>query len=134
MSKHPEGAIGGPDAKQPTASRVADWMFLQPSILDQMHDAVIVTDLDGIVLGCNRAVADTYGYTPKELTGKDIGILYSEENRNLLKDEIYPIVLSTGKYRGEFQKITRTGELIYVSLSIAPLRDEEGKPVGMAAF
>ena len=134
MSKHPEGAIGGPAAKQPTASRVADWMFLQPSILDQMHDAVIVTDLDGIVLGCNRAVADTYGYTPKELTGKDIGILYSEENRNLLKDEIYPIVLSTGKYRGEFQKITRTGELIYVSLSIAPLRDEEGKPVGMAAF
>lgn len=68
-----EATASSQDVPAPSSS-VADWMFLQPSILDQMHDAVIVTDLHGVVQGCNRAVSDLYGYTPEELRGQSTEI------------------------------------------------------------
>jgi PAS domain S-box-containing protein len=123
-----------PANKLPKASGVADWMFLQPSILDQMHDAVIVVDLQGVVTGCNRAVADMYGYTPEELTGQNVAVLYTEEDLPLLRDTILPAVLETGEYRGEVRILTRTGERPYIHLSVALLRDGDGKPVGMVGF
>ena len=61
--------------REPLA-KAADWMFLQPSILDQMHDSIIVTDLEGLVTGCNRAASELYGYSPVELIGKSVSILY----------------------------------------------------------
>jgi PAS domain S-box-containing protein len=53
-----------------TASGPADWMFLQPAILDHMHDPVIVTDLAGTVIGCNRAAFEMFGYASEELIGR----------------------------------------------------------------
>jgi PAS domain S-box-containing protein len=115
-------------------TRPADWMFLQPGMLDLMHDAVITTDLHGIVTGCNRAVTSTYGYAHEELIGQSIAILYPEEDRHLLVDTVGPAVLSTGSFHGELRQRTRTGDYIYVHLAITLLRDAEGHPAGMAGF
>ena len=110
-------------ASEDAVSRPADWMFLQPSILDQMHDAIIVTDLEGRVTGCNRAAFHMYGYSAEELIGKSVEILYPEENRHLLTQKVVPTVLATGEYRGEQQNRTRSGDTIYIHLSISVLRD-----------
>jgi PAS domain S-box-containing protein len=115
-------------------SNAADWMFLQPAILDQMHDSIIVTDLQGIVTGCNRASSQIYGYAPEELIGKSVSILYPEEERHLLNSQVFPTVLSTGEFRREQRNRTRSGESIYVHLSLSLLRDGEGQPVGMVGF
>ena len=62
-------------------ARQVDWMFVQPDMLDQMHDAVITTDLHGIVTGCNRAVSTIYAFNPEELVGQSVTVLYGEEDR-----------------------------------------------------
>ena len=56
-----------------------DWLFLQPSILDQLHDSIIITDLQGTITGCNQAAAHMFGYTQQELIGRNVTIFYPEE-------------------------------------------------------
>ena len=118
----------------PHISNAADWMFLQPAILDQMHDAIIVTDLKGIVTGCNRAASQIYGYSAEELIGNSVAMLYPEEDRHLLEVQLIPAVLSKGDFQAEQRKRTRAGDSIYVHLSVSILRDGEGRPAGMVGF
>lgn len=133
-SKAVKEPVQVPAGEFPRTTRVADWMFLQPSVLDHTHDAVIIADLEGVVLGCNRAVVDIYGCTPEELTGKNVAVLYAEDDLPLLRNTILPAVLETGEFRGEIQTRTRTGGRPYIHLSVALLRDEDKKPVGMVGF
>lgn len=114
--------------------RPADWMFLQPSILDQMHDAVIVTDLEGKVTGCNRAVQRIYGYLSDELIGSSLTLLYPPEEQSFLKETLIPTVLREGVFHGELRTRSRAGEYLFVHLSVTLLRDGEQRPVGMVGF
>lgn len=118
----------------PAVTQPTDWIFLQPAILDQMHDSVIATDLAGIVTGCNRAAFHIYGYTAEELIGQSVAILYPEEDRHLLADVVVPTVHQTGEYHGEFRNLTRSGDSIYIHLSLSLLRDGDGNPAGMVGF
>ncbi len=131
--KHAEFFAGQPE-KAEQISRPADWLFLQPTILDQMHDSIVVTDLDGIVTGCNRAATEVFGYTAEELIGKSVTVLYPEEEQASLRDIIIPAVLAHGEYRGEQTNRTRNGGTIYIHLSISLLRDADGSPAGMVGF
>ena len=134
MSEETQSQLNEASTQNPALSRPADWMFLQPSMLDEMHDAVITTDLNGNVVGCNRAVSTTYGFLPDELIGQNVSVLYAEEDQLLLIDTVLPAVLKTGSFRGELRNRTRTGDYIYIHLSVALLRDAEGQPSGMAGF
>jgi PAS domain S-box-containing protein len=123
-----------PEADAFPVSTAADWMFLQPAILDQMHYSIIVTDLHGVVTGCNRASSQIYGYAADELIGKSVSILYPEEDRHLLQEKVFPAVIATGEFRGEQRNQTRSGDSIYIHLSLSLLRDGEGTPVGVVGF
>jgi len=122
--------------EQPTVpiTRPSDWIFLQPTILDQMHDSVIVTDLAGVVTGCNRAAQAIFGYTSEELIGQSVLILYPEEDRGVFLEAVLSSLSSTGEFRGEVRNITRGGESIYIHLCVTILKDGEGKAVGMVGF
>jgi len=124
----------GSEKQDVPMSNAADWMFLQPAILDQMHDSIIVTDLNGVITGCNRAASQIYGYAAEELIGKSLTILYPEEDRYLLQERVVPAVMSTGAFHGEQRNRTRFGDSIYIHLSVSLLRDGEGKPAGMVGF
>ncbi len=113
--------------------RPADWMFLQPNVLDEMHDAVIVTDMEGFITGCNRAAHAIYGYSAEELIGQHIKLLYAEEDLDILAD-VRAKVSDTGTFRGELRNITRSGLSIYIHLAIALLKGPEGQPAGIIGF
>jgi PAS domain S-box-containing protein len=121
-------------AEESGSHRAADWMFLQPAILDQMHDSVVTTDMQGTITGSNRTTHQIYGYGAQELLGKPVTILYAEEYRRAIHEQVIPAVLATGEYHGEVRKRTRSGDYLYVHLSAALLRDGEGTPVGMVGF
>ena len=133
-SKELPTPVTEPIAANPAVSNAADWMFLQPAILDQMHDSIIVTDLEGIVTGCNRAASQIYGYAAEELVGKSAAILYPPEDQYLLQEQVIPMVLSAGSFHGEQRNQTRSGTSIYIHLSISLLRDGDGRPAGMVGF
>jgi PAS domain S-box-containing protein len=117
------------DFRSPT-----DWIFLQPSILDQLHDSIIITDLQGIITGCNRAAAHMFGYTKQELIGENVTIFYPEEDRERLRSQMLQALLEKGRLSSEERSKTKSGAEIFVQLNLTLLNDAEGNPVGVVGI
>jgi PAS domain S-box-containing protein len=114
--------------------RPADWMFLQPAILDHMHDAVLVTDLEGVITGCNQAAQRLFGYTAEAMIGLNLSILHAEEDGLAFDAQLMETVRENGEFQGEMRTRTNQGDYLYVHLSMALLRDGEEAAVGMVGF
>jgi PAS domain S-box-containing protein len=111
-----------------------DWLFLQPSILDQLHDSIIITDLHGDITGCNQAAAQMFGYTQQELIGQNVTIFYPEEDRSSLLAPVFQMLLEKGRLDTEERSQTKSGAEIYIRLSLTLLRDSESNPVGIVGI
>ena len=57
---------------------------LPPDILNQLQDAVFMTDLRGVITGCNQAVS-RYGYAPEDLIGRNLADLVRGDGQVLAK-------------------------------------------------
>ena len=106
---------------------------LQAGIFDQLHDAIIITDLQGNITACNKGVS-LYGYTSEELAGKNISGLYRPEEQVFLARQVIPTVLEKGRFEGELRSRAKSGEDVFVHLSMTLLRDSESVPAGMVAL
>src|SRR5882672_4266124 len=107
--------------------------ILQAGILDQLQDAVLTTDLQGNITACNKGVS-LYGYVPEELAGKNIAGLYRPEEQVFLARQVIPTVLEKGRFEGELRSRAKSGQDVYVHLSMTLLRDPASVPAGMVAF
>ncbi len=106
---------------------------LLPEIFDQIHDAVISTDLDGIVTGCNSAVERIYGYTRQEMIGASVAILYPESQLPRMK-ALIDLVRASGRADAELLNRTKSGREIWIHLSLSLQQTEERAPYGMIGF
>ncbi|MEA3331916.1 MAG: diguanylate cyclase [Campylobacterota bacterium] len=102
----------------------------QSQILEQIHDSVIYSDLDGIILGYNRGSQLLYGYKSDEIISKHISILSPIEDLESIKKHI-ALIKKHGKYHAELRLITKSKKIIFVNIIISPLRDEAGKIIGL---
>ncbi len=105
---------------------------LLAAIIESSDDAIVSKDLNGIVTSWNGAAERLFGYRPEEIIGKPITTIIPPE---LLSDE--DMIL--GKIRSgekiehfETVRMTKSGERVEVSLSISPIRDEQGRVAGAA--
>ncbi|MGQ9861983.1 MAG: PAS domain-containing sensor histidine kinase [Thiobacillaceae bacterium] len=104
----------------------------QAAIIDQIHDAVVSTDLDGRVTGWNLGAERLFGYTASEAMGQDIGMLYFD--RDTLQQEVVQPLREKGAHEVEVVLRRKDGMAIDVLLSLSLRRDEEGRPVGMIGY
>ena len=103
---------------------------LLASIVEYSDDAIISKDLDGLISSWNRGAERTFGYKADEVIGKPATILMPPDRYN---EE--PAILSrirSGRSVEHYETVRRRkdGTLIDISLSISPIRDEEGNIVG----
>jgi len=102
----------------------------QAQIIEQIHNGVITTDLEGIVLSWNLGAKKLYGYSENEMIGKHISIIYRKGERDRLKKEIRSRLLDTGIYNEDLIFITKSNDTIDIALSITLLKDEYGNTIG----
>jgi len=108
--------------------------FTLAAIIESSDDAIIGKLPDGTVISWNPAAERLYGYTAAEAVGKSIDILTPPGH----PDEI-PRVLEAVK-RGEsvehFETIRmrKDGQLLDVSLTVSPIKNEEGRIVGASTI
>ncbi len=100
------------------------------AIVASSDDAIISKDLDGIITSWNRAATRIFGYTREEMIGMPIlklipEALHPDETEILEK-------IRAGERIEHFEtvRVARSGELIDVSLTISPVRDETGTIIG----
>ncbi len=105
----------------------------QARIIDQIHDAVVATDLDGVITNWNNGAENLFGYAPEEAIGQHIAFLYSDEDRSTMQETINSLKLH-GEYEHEQRLHRKDGEIIYVHLSLSMLYHENGTPRGMIGY
>ena len=108
-----------------------DALRMQAQIIDQIHDAVISTDPQGHVKAWNRGAERLYGYTKEEALGKHVSLLYPGEQYDVFRKEIMPKAQMAGGYEGEMRMVRKSGDEIFVHLSISLLTDGSGAVTGV---
>ena len=104
------------------------------AVVEHAELAILSKRLDGRILTWNSAAEAMYGYTAEEVVGQYVSVLMPEDR----KGEMGTILsrLSAGERIHHFETCRRRkdGQLLDVSLSISPVRDDDGAIVGAATI
>ncbi len=118
-----------------TESKQAEEMLRrQAEIIDQTHDAVVSTDLDGFVTSWNMGAERMFGYTASEALGRHIAFMYREEQREFLDRDVIKPLKEKGRHEIEVRMQHRTGKDFYVHLSLTLLRNSRNQVTGMIGY
>ena len=96
----------------------------QALILEQLHDSVIITNLDGDILSWNRGSEVIFGYSKEEVQGKNIELLYPSDEYKINREKMI-YVIQKGSHNFETKLITKAQQEIYLLTSLSVLKDDE---------
>ena len=105
----------------------------QVQILDQIHDSVFTTDLNGIITHWNNGASKMLGYNSSEVIGKPLSMLYSQTSQEQIL-QMFQTALQTGTCKGEIVNITKSEKLILTDVALSHLRDDNCNVIGTIAF
>jgi PAS domain S-box-containing protein len=97
--------------------------------LDQAHDSVLVTDLEGIVIYWNKGASELYGWEPEQALGKPAGDLMTTDVP--LPSVEHPEFAEDGSWQGEVVTQSRDGRQLIVHCRCLILRDDKHRPTGV---
>ncbi len=104
------------------------------AIVESSDDAIIGQSLDGMITSWNSGAEKLYGYTKEEAVGNSISLLvppdHPEQTLELLEQ------IREGKRVDHYDtvRIKKNGDLIYVSITISPVKDYTGRIVAASAI
>jgi len=100
------------------------------SIVESSDDAIISKTLDGTILTWNSGAERIFGYAAKEAVGQQVTILIPPERMD--EETFVGERMKRGERVDHFEtiRLTKDGRRLDVSLSVSPLKDEEGQVVG----
>lgn len=94
--------------------------------LEQSADAVFITDKTGTIEYVNKKFIEFFGYTLEEVKGKNPRVLSSGKTPIEVYQDLWNSILSGHEWRGEIQDKCKDGKLIWASVTISPIRDDNG--------
>jgi PAS domain S-box-containing protein len=104
--------------------------FRHAAIVESYQDAIISKNLDAVITSWNVGAERIFGYTEAEAVGQPITILIPPELRDE-ENKILERLRAGGRIEHyETNRVTKTGENIFVSLNIGPIKDSSGRVVG----
>ena len=100
------------------------------SIVESSDDAIISKNLNGIILSWNEAASRVFGYSAEEAIGQSITLLLPKNRLN--EEKLIIERICNGGRVEHFETVRRRkdGRLINVSLTISPIKDQDGKVIG----
>ena len=100
------------------------------AIVSSSDDAIISTDLEGVITSWNKGAERLFGYTAREAVGAPVALFIPAD----LMDEELSIVERIRRdeniERYETVQRRKDGTLLDVSLTVSPLEDAQGRVVG----
>ncbi|MCM0082573.1 PAS domain S-box protein [Geomonas sp. Red32] len=95
--------------------------------VDQMPVTVMITDVEGNVEYVNPNFTAVTGYSADEILGKNPRLLKSGWHPPEFFAELWRVILSGEKWRGETRNKRKNGELYWESASISPVMSPSGE-------
>ena len=106
--------------------------LLLGAIVDSSDDAIISKDLDGQITSWNRGAERLYGYTAAEAIGKSILIVVPEDRQEEEREILTRLQRGERVDHFETTRRRKDGALLNVSLTISPLRNQQGEIIGVS--
>ncbi|HKA53104.1 MAG TPA: PAS domain S-box protein [Candidatus Binatia bacterium] len=106
----------------------------QAEIIDHTHDAVLASDLDGLVLSWNKGAERLFGYTAEEMIGQSVLLLFPADLRAQFPTLVMAPLRAQGQHEMETRQIRKSGEECYIHLSLSLRRDQRGNPMGIIGY
>jgi PAS domain S-box-containing protein/putative nucleotidyltransferase with HDIG domain len=130
-----QGFIEDITERRQAEKELVDAKILLEKIFSGLDQAVfVISTKDRMVLACNPAVERIFGYTEKELVGKNTEFMYVDH----LEYEQYPQKLSaaldaSGVYHAELQMRRKDGSIFPVEVTETAILDSAGERTGVAS-
>ena len=106
----------------------------QAQIIDQTHDSVITTDLDGHITSWNNGAERLFGISEKDALGRHISFIYPEDQREILLHEVIAPLKEHGEHEVEVSMQRANGTIFPALLSLSLLYADDGEPRGMVGY
>ena len=98
-------------------------------LFEHSPDMYQIVNRGGIIVSCNQTEADRLGYRKDELVGHSVLTFYPPESHAAVQSLIKDVFENSREVSGhEQQVVTKTGEVVDVSVSTSILYDESRKP------
>ncbi len=104
------------------------------AIVESSEDAIIGKSLDGIITSWNKGAEKLYGYTAGEVIGRSITIIAPPARKQEITSFLETLRRGEHIQHTETIRVRKDGAFIHVSLSISPVKDEEGKVIGASSI
>lgn len=97
------------------------------SVLDSSADAIISMSLDNSIRSWNKGAQNLLGYAPEEIVGQPASILIPSNLIDFENEQFLKIATEASEGKYESQRLRKNGNRVEVSISLAPIRDSNGK-------
>ncbi|HBE53986.1 MAG TPA: hypothetical protein DDW76_35855, partial [Cyanobacteria bacterium UBA11369] len=105
-------------------------MLFEESILEQIKNAVVVTDIEGKIIYWNSYATTLYQWEASEVLGQNIfEVIVLENSRKTLR-EIIDCVTKEGGWRGELKVKRKDGSYCCIEGNYSALKNQSGKITG----
>ncbi|MGD8931914.1 MAG: PAS domain S-box protein, partial [Chromatiales bacterium] len=106
----------------------------QAQIIDQTHDSVVTTDLDGFITSWNGGAKRLFGLTPEQAIGQHISCIYPQSQQKFLQQKVILPLKKHGLHEVELFMQRADGSEFPAHLSLSLLYDDQGSPQGMVGY
>ena len=103
---------------------------LLASIIESSDDAIVSKSLDGTIQSWNAAAERLFGYTAEQAVGRHISLVIPPDR--IAEEDHIVASLKAGRRIEHFEteRLRSDGRRILVSLTISPIKDDDGHVVG----
>ena len=100
------------------------------ALVESSDDAIIAKDLEGRIISWNPAAERIFGFTAEEMIGQSIRRLIPADRQQ--EEDAILARIGAGERVGQFftERLHKSGRLVQVSVTVSPVRDEDGRIVG----
>jgi PAS domain S-box-containing protein len=103
------------------------------SLVEYSDDAILGTTFGGFITSWNPAAERMYGYSAKEIIGESVTLLSPKDRPGEAKAVLTKISAGQHVEHLETIRVRKDGTTVPVSITIAPIHDEDGEIVGASA-
>ena len=123
-----------PTFARPAEQTAEDAQKFLASIVEHSEDAIIGGTPDGMIVSWNRGAEKLFGYESQEIIGQNIIVLAPNDEAHSVGAVIERMKRGEAVLPFDGSGITKDGRRIEISCSASPVKDADGKLVGVAAI
>jgi len=114
--------------------RAEEALVRMAAIVESSEDAIISKTLDGIITTWNPGAEKLFGYWSLEAVGQPMLMLFPPERAREEAEILARIARGESMDHYETVRMRKDGKRVEVSVSVAPLRDSQGRIIGASTI